>query len=164
MNNIHTRLRSERTRLNLAQAKVAKYLGVCSATVLHWEINVSIPAQHLASLISYGCDAMYVLTGRRSTELLSPEETHLLDIFGAISDVQQNAISAFLENLSGQTSAGKAVVEQLKARGYTMAMIGRKLGVSRQAVHQTVHDIAPIRKIKTFIEHILSTNAAEGEA
>lgn len=60
------RLRKERTRLEKTQEEVARLCGVSKRTVMRWEKSIQIPANHLATLVSAGFDASYVLEGVRS--------------------------------------------------------------------------------------------------
>jgi transcriptional regulator with XRE-family HTH domain len=64
------RLREERLRLDLSQAKLGAACGVCRATQINYERDARSPdAEYLASAHYAGVDVLYVITGQRAPAL-----------------------------------------------------------------------------------------------
>lgn len=61
-----SRLKEERERLGLTQAKLGALVGAAERTVIEWEKNASSPKGHLLEVMGrLGLDAAYVVTGQR---------------------------------------------------------------------------------------------------
>lgn len=90
---IRERFREERRRVEPQQNVFAEKLGVKQSTLSEWETkSVSMKFEHLASLAALGIDLLYVFTGRRGGDLLSPDESILLDSFRRLSDDKHAAL------------------------------------------------------------------------
>lgn len=87
------RLREERERLGQNQTDFGQAAGVSRGTQKAYELESSSPdIRYLSGLQALGVDVTYVLTGmRESAEAgdLSPEESHLLQDYRRLSDVQR---------------------------------------------------------------------------
>jgi transcriptional regulator with XRE-family HTH domain len=100
-------LKEERARLKLNQLAVYNDIGVSKATYARWESGSPIPSDKLIKLIELGFDAVYVLTGIRSSPItdqqskpLNREEEILLDNYRHSSPKAQAAIKATSDALA----------------------------------------------------------------
>ncbi|MDD0973827.1 helix-turn-helix domain-containing protein [Pseudomonas fontis] len=82
--NIGDRLRQERERLGFSQSAFGAIGGVKKLAQLKYEQGERYPgADYLEAVAKVGADVLFIVTGSRSAELLSPEELELLDRFRA---------------------------------------------------------------------------------
>ena len=104
---INERLRAERERLGLTQEVFATAAGVKRRTLIDWEKGISSPTVvQLAVLAGIGLDALYVLTGQRMTEMLSPDEAELIERYRSSPQNLKEASRLILSTgaVSGSTS------------------------------------------------------------
>lgn len=102
------RLRAERERLKFGQAAIAGFAEVTAKTVGRWEKEIAIPADKLEALARIGFDALYIVTGDRSSTSLGPDEQELLEKYRAASlAVKAAAIGAL-------TAGGERLVKSSK--------------------------------------------------
>ncbi len=99
LNGIGERLRSERERLHLSKDECAELAQVTRMTQVRYEQGGHLPpVDFLANLQSHGLDALYVLTGVPSHDVLSigPEDVEALGRASAIVDdlVRKHQFSA----------------------------------------------------------------------
>ena len=79
---IGERLKEERERLGLNQTQMGAIGGVRTQAQLKYEKEESFPnAQYFFETAKRGLDVQYVVTGVRSTKLLTDEEQLLLDSY-----------------------------------------------------------------------------------
>lgn len=99
---IGARLRSERERLGLGQLELAEAGGVNRNSQGAYEKGERLPdAGYLAAAAVLGVDALYVITGvRQQSAGLSPEQSQLLEYFGAADSHAQDAALTVLEALA----------------------------------------------------------------
>lgn len=76
------RLIAERNRLRLKQVDTCLLGGVSKTTQIKYESNERRPdTEYLERLDRHGFDVLYLLTGSRSTESLTPELQNLVDAY-----------------------------------------------------------------------------------
>lgn len=76
------RLIAERNRLRFKQVDVCLFGGVSKTTQIKYESNERRPdSDYLERLERKGFDVLYLLTGTRSTESLTPELQNLVDAY-----------------------------------------------------------------------------------
>lgn len=69
---MHARLKEERKRLKLTQAKFAELGGVSKWSQLDYEKGTAVPnAAYLQQLLPHGVDVVYVLSGERASDELT---------------------------------------------------------------------------------------------
>lgn len=88
MSNIAERIKEERERLGLSQAKLGGIAGVSKQTVITWEKgNTSPTAVQLNEMAENGLDVMYALTGRRTEKHYIREERNASGVYAKSRDV-----------------------------------------------------------------------------
>lgn len=97
---ISVRIREERERLGFSQPAFAAIGGATKQTQLRWEQGKTFPdASVLAQWERIGADTQYIISGKRSTAALHPDEEELLTRYRAASlDVRAAAVRALGEN------------------------------------------------------------------
>lgn len=93
MSEIGGRLLEEVDRLG-GVSIVAAQLQIARNTIYNWTKKGNIPATDLARLEATGADAVYILTGRRTSGILPPRE------------------AALVENYRASDEKGKRIIEQ----------------------------------------------------
>ena len=117
---INERLRAERERLGLTQEVFATAAGVKRRTLIDWEKGISSPTVvQLAVLAGIGLDALYVLTGQRMTEMLSPDEAELLERYRSSPQNLKEASRLILS--TGAVSGSMSNVKIKKAKNSRIA-------------------------------------------
>lgn len=112
------RLVEERERLGLSQAAFFAACGVSKKAQFNFENDHNIPGgAYLIAASALGVDVGYVLTGRRSSAALEPEEQALLSMYRAAS---KDARNAALGALIGATSAHAGTVQKYQGDGGVM--------------------------------------------
>ncbi|CAE1145038.1 MULTISPECIES: XRE family transcriptional regulator [Serratia] len=111
---IGLRLREERERLGLSQTAMGEIGGVKKLAQLKYEKGDHSPdAAYLAALSKFGLDALYVVTGVRSTENLSDDEQELLGYFRkaplAVKAAALAALTAGTSAVDGKQTDSKAI-------------------------------------------------------
>lgn len=81
LDELRRRFESEVDRLGVT--RIANGLGVSRGTVYNWVASGNAPLDKLIALQAAGMDLLYVITGDRSAQAMSPEETLLLDRYRA---------------------------------------------------------------------------------
>ena len=83
-----SRLKEERERLGLTQARLGALVGAAERTVIEWEKNASSPKGHLLEVMAQvGLDAAYVVTGRRQDRV--QESAPRYEMVGSSTDQSQ---------------------------------------------------------------------------
>lgn len=103
MPNIAERIKEERERLGLSQAKFGSIAGVSKQTVITWEKgNTSPTAVQLNEMSLSGLDAMYVLLGQRtpSTQALTVREACMLENYRALDEEDKAAMQRMTSALA----------------------------------------------------------------
>lgn len=99
---IGSRIRDERLRLGLGLAEFSEKAGVHKNSQSAYEAGrTNCNAVYLAILGDLGVDLSYVFTGHRSDGTLGFQEQMLLDMFGALSLREREAIMSAVMVLSG---------------------------------------------------------------
>lgn len=89
MDSIGKRIREERERLGLKQDQV----GVAPKTQRYYESDERHPdAVYLAAFAEKGADVLYIITGLRTANLLSPVESELLAAYRAMDARGKGAV------------------------------------------------------------------------
>jgi transcriptional regulator with XRE-family HTH domain len=105
LDNVGSRLRAERERLNFNQAEFAALGGVQRNAQVSYETGKSSPTvSYLHRLADHGVDIGYVLTGCRQENNIGAYETALLDGLGKLSANQRNLVLALIEEFTGSAS------------------------------------------------------------
>lgn len=100
---IEVRLKEERERLGLSQPLFAQVAGAAKRTLADWEKGVSSPtAVQLSALSAAGVDVLYVLTGKRISQLGTNEIADRIRLAAAIE-----AVEAGLSDTKRHLSAAK---------------------------------------------------------
>lgn len=85
------RLKEERERLGFSQPAFAAIGGASKGAQITWEKGAAMPnAEFLNLAARVGVDVLYVLTGERNAEAMSPDEQALLAAYRAL-DVRGKA-------------------------------------------------------------------------
>lgn len=85
MSDFGRRLREERERLGLNQTELGDLADVKKNAQSNYEQGLRYPsADYLQRLAQAGADVLYILTGQRTTGVLSPDEAALLAAFRAM--------------------------------------------------------------------------------
>jgi len=112
MSGIGPRLKAERKRLALSAEKFGGACGVAENAQYNYEKGVRSPdAEYLARAVLAGVDVLYVLTGQRSTALLSAEQQQLLDAFQAADPVLRAGALAALTSRSALSGGARLTFE-----------------------------------------------------
>lgn len=100
------RLREERVRLCPKQLKFAEISGIKNTLLSVLENGKQkIMAEHLAVLSKAGIDIGYVITGARSSALLSLPESAVLDSFRALDESGREAVLLVVQRMTANTHA-----------------------------------------------------------
>lgn len=99
---MHDRLTEERERLQLTQSAMAEIGGVSRNTQVGYESGKTAPdARYLAALAERGLDVLYVVCGvRKAHTATSPEQSRLLDAYGATAGLGRRAALLLMESLA----------------------------------------------------------------
>lgn len=130
---MNKRLKEERERLKITQAKIAEIFAVRPQAVSKWETKGTIPIEKIATLATHGFDVQYILTGVRSTNLnkiqeqkppykmpketTSPADTSLDARLSKLNDKQQSLVKTLVEELemaARKASEIKQLVQKMK--------------------------------------------------
>lgn len=95
-----SRLREERVRVEPHQGKFCEKIGVSRQRQSFLENgDRELRADYLDLISTAGIDISYVITGRRSGDLLSERESALLDAFVKIDDVAKDALLILIHRM-----------------------------------------------------------------
>lgn len=132
---IGSRLKEERSRLGRTQTEFAELANVRKGTQISWEKDASSPtAQALAAFAEAGADALYILTGHRTTDpdyneagadlfrMLAGSETIQQTVDGRIATIRQDLLKPRVQPIGGE-SQEQAEVRVLKEHADTLQMI-----------------------------------------
>lgn len=104
---IAARLREERHRLQLSQQQLADVGGVKLRTLQDWERSLSpVQTEFLAATRPHGMDVLYVVTGERTTavitpDALGPDEVAHLKAYNALPEKAKATIKDLVALLAG---------------------------------------------------------------
>ena len=108
MFSIGARLRDERVRLGKNQTEFAALAGASKGAQVNWEKDVASPnAAALNAFAEAGADVLYVLTGRRQSELLKQSEQ-------AFAEQMLRSLAAGLEAPDAEASRRKLSVDEVR--------------------------------------------------
>lgn len=114
-NDFAVRLRKERQRLGLSQAKMGAFGGVAANAQSNYEKGARCPkSDYLTAIGNIGADVLYLLTGHRSgvrSEFMSADEQMLLDNYRVMSYQDQHAIVQLSSSVAGSSQAVCRVYE-----------------------------------------------------
>ncbi|MDC0994043.1 helix-turn-helix domain-containing protein [bacterium] len=101
MSDIGSRLREERERLGLSQAKFAELGGAKRASQYNYEAGLTFPdANYLAAIASAGADPLYILTGdREQATPLNRDEGELLQRYRKLPDNIKRGVMTFFSTI-----------------------------------------------------------------
>ena len=124
------RLKEERLRLGMSQARLAAVAGVSKNTAINWERGASSPT--IASLIATaeaGVDLTYVVTGRRE----QPVVQSLID--DEVNAIRRDLLDARERRLPGETEqeADQRIIEKSKNQLAAILRYARPLITADQA-------------------------------
>lgn len=101
--NTGERLREERMRLSLSQEAMGEAAGVRKQAQLKYEKGDRSPdAAYLERVAAIGVDVRYVITGERSAQLLTADESELVSLFRAAPLAVKAAAIGALQGGSGR--------------------------------------------------------------
>ena len=104
--NTGERLREERMRLSLSQEAMGEAAGVRKQAQLKYEKGDRSPdAAYLERVAAIGVDVRYVITGERSAQLLTADESELVSLFRAAPLAVKAAAIGALQGGSGRPTA-----------------------------------------------------------
>jgi transcriptional regulator with XRE-family HTH domain len=102
------RLREERTRLDINQAKMATFLGVTRNVVVSYESGKTSPSVGaLFNASEYGLDPAYVITGIRGGAILPPDEQLLLDKYLSLSPTMREIAHVMISSIGDKPDEEK---------------------------------------------------------
>lgn len=102
---IHTRLVEERERLGLTQTEMAKRGGVAFRTYCDYESGKSEPrASFFADASVHGLDVQYVVTGKRSTIAMRPDEELVLSGYRRLDEKGRAGVLALIGGMQDKAS------------------------------------------------------------
>lgn len=100
------RLLEERKRLGLSQDGIAERCGVTLRSQRNYEKGDRSPdAAYLERVAAIGVDVRYVITGERSAQLLTADESELVSLFRAAPLAVKAAAIGALQGGSGRPTA-----------------------------------------------------------
>lgn len=140
MDNFGSRLKEERKRLGLNQAQLAELASTTNVSQSRYENGERSPdCDYLSRVAEAGVDVMYILSGRRDTSKLTPDEVDLVRRYReAHSAVRAAALAALA------SSATSPKVQQTFHEGVT---IGQHIkGDMTVTAPFTMHVGAPVKK------------------
>ena len=98
------RLREERNRLDVNQAKMADFLGVTRNVVVSYESGKTSPSVgSLFKASEHGLDPAYVITGIRTGATLPPDEQLLLDKYHSLAEAKRDVAHFLISSLLDKT-------------------------------------------------------------
>lgn len=157
------RLKEERLRLGMSQARLAAVAGVSKNTAINWERGASSPT--IASLIATaeaGVDLTYVVTGRRE----QPVVQSLID--DEVNAIRRDLLDARERRLPGETEqeADQRIIEKSKNQLAAILRYDRPLITAEQA--ELVSDLLKIAtdpaKLKQYRALDFSENRSKRES
>jgi transcriptional regulator with XRE-family HTH domain len=114
---IGSRLREQRSLLGLNQSDFAALGGVSLGTQHRYESGSALPAtEYLLRIGSAGADWVFIMTGERSIDSLSPDETEIVDAVRQLDLMQRHALSTMLEAFTNPGVISTAALHDPKAR------------------------------------------------
>lgn len=123
---IGERLREERKRLRMTQAKFAEVGCIGVSTLKLYENGDRDPgATLLYKLSENGVDAQYVITGIRSNTAMAADEQVLLDGYRSLDPATRKRLLAFVLTESGPVSIQKKIKEKTAETQITVTATGR---------------------------------------
>lgn len=109
MVSIGDRLRGEREALGLTQEKMAIAVGITKKTQGLYERDERVPdAEYLAAVAAKGVDVLYVVTGRRTPEVVSSfndDEVDLVEHYRQLPDSDRHHARKMVTALAKMTSS-----------------------------------------------------------
>ena len=92
------RLIEERERLGCKAVDFADFGGVGKTTQYNYENGIRKPdIEYLCRISKMGCDILYVITGERDENLISPDEMELVSIYRSSSQELKKALKEMLK-------------------------------------------------------------------
>lgn len=92
------RLREERNKLGLSQEFFGEAAGVRKLSQIKYEKSERYPdLKYLTNILNMGCDVLYIISGARTTDALSPNEAYLLELFNKAPASLQEATIRLLD-------------------------------------------------------------------
>lgn len=106
------RLKEERQRIGLSQEELAVLVGKTKGTQSRYESeSLSPDSGYWAAIAAAGVDVQYVLTGRRSGAVLSPEEESLLAGYRKLDLKGRAGVLALINGLQPAAPAGEVKIK-----------------------------------------------------
>lgn len=97
LSTIGGRLWAERDRLKFKQLDLCLRTGVSKSTQIKYEAGENFPdVRYMSTLDKMGFDVLYILTGTRSTEAMSPIHQNLIEAYEDAPDTLKQAAFAVL--------------------------------------------------------------------
>jgi transcriptional regulator with XRE-family HTH domain len=105
---IGARLKEERERLGFSQPAFAAIGGASKGSQLSWEKGTATPnAEFLHEVARVGVDVLYVVTGRRNTAEMAPEEEMVLSGYRRLDARGRAGVLALISGM--QEPAGASI-------------------------------------------------------
>lgn len=101
---VATRILKERNRVGLNQEEFARLGGASQPTQGRYEGGSPPKINYLAALAANGIDVMFILTGKRSNDALTPNEQILLGYFNKLNPQNQQIVIGMTSALTGDRS------------------------------------------------------------
>ena len=103
---IGARLKEERERLGFSQQAFAAIGGASKGSQLAWEKGTATPnAEFLHEVSRVGVDVLYVITGRRDTAVLAPEEQMVLSGYRQLDARGRAGVLALISGMQAPSGA-----------------------------------------------------------
>jgi len=97
LSTIGGRLWAERDRLKVKQVDLCLRTGVSKSTQIKYEAGENFPdARYMSTLDKMGFDVLYILTGTRSIDAMSPTHQNLIEAYEDAPDTLKQAAFAVL--------------------------------------------------------------------
>ena len=102
---VGTRLRAERDRLRLSQSELARIAGVSRNSQTAYETGKTpFTSEYLALVTEAGMDPLFIITGTRSTRVLTDEQASMLSAFDAANPTARSALLYLACSMVGRTA------------------------------------------------------------
>jgi transcriptional regulator with XRE-family HTH domain len=98
------RIKEARDRADMSQNELARLLDITGGAVGQWELGITIPRAQTINRLSeiFGVSPDWLLgkEGRKTDAVRTDPEEHVLQLFGKLSDVEQEIVIRQLEGLT----------------------------------------------------------------
>lgn len=117
MENFGDRLKEERKRLGLKQGELAGRVGTTNVAQSRYESGDRSPDwAYLSAVAEAGVDVLYVLTGRRNSTELTPDEEMLLTGYRALDTKGRAGVLGMISGMTQQGATAPAPAKSSKVR------------------------------------------------